>query len=193
MVASAIVTAGFRCAPLIRPTAYTAIATATPQPVVITIHPDFSPLVPRQDHIGDNPIAEHDQHHRPDGFRQKRLHPHLRRVNARTGCYHSAGRYGGSALGARCSACSALGGREGNLAGSWKLEAGSWKLEAGKLPLACSPAISKETGPSGSIGEGPSGPAIMRSDSRLMAPAKAQAIPPGCNQLQAYGTGLYTA
>src|SRR5688572_20420524 len=44
MVASAIVTAGLRCAPLMRPTAYTAIVTATPHPTVMTIQPEFAPF-----------------------------------------------------------------------------------------------------------------------------------------------------
>jgi hypothetical protein len=41
IAASPIVTAGLRWAPLIRPTAYTAVATATPHPTVITIQPPF--------------------------------------------------------------------------------------------------------------------------------------------------------
>jgi hypothetical protein len=42
--AKAIVTAGLRCAPLIRPTEYTATATATAHPVVMTIQPEFCPF-----------------------------------------------------------------------------------------------------------------------------------------------------
>src|SRR5687768_4622197 len=45
MVASAMVTAGLRCAPLMRPTAYTATATAIAQPAVITIQPELCPFV----------------------------------------------------------------------------------------------------------------------------------------------------
>src|SRR4029453_469199 len=45
MAARPMVTAGLRCAPLIPPTAYTANATATPHPKVITIQPLFCPLV----------------------------------------------------------------------------------------------------------------------------------------------------
>ena len=45
MAARPMVTAGLRCAPLIRPTEYTANATATPHPKVITIQPLFWPLV----------------------------------------------------------------------------------------------------------------------------------------------------
>src|SRR5256885_5227108 len=40
-----MVTAGFKCAPLKAPTAYTATATPNPQPAVMTIHPPFWPLV----------------------------------------------------------------------------------------------------------------------------------------------------
>src|SRR5258707_1162940 len=45
MEARPMVTAGFKCAPLKAPTAYTAIATPNPQPAVMTIHPEFWPLV----------------------------------------------------------------------------------------------------------------------------------------------------
>src|SRR4029077_7425953 len=45
MDARPMVTAGFRCAPLKAPTAYTATATPNPQPAVMTIHPAFWPLV----------------------------------------------------------------------------------------------------------------------------------------------------
>ena len=44
MEASASVIAGFRCAPLTRPTAYTATITATAHPKVMTIHPLPSPF-----------------------------------------------------------------------------------------------------------------------------------------------------
>ena len=40
-----MVTAGLMWAPLMRPTAYTAMATAMAHPVVITIHPEAWPLV----------------------------------------------------------------------------------------------------------------------------------------------------
>src|SRR6266498_1648616 len=42
--AMASVTAGFRCPPLIHPTEYTATATPSPHPAVITIQPLFWPL-----------------------------------------------------------------------------------------------------------------------------------------------------
>ncbi len=42
VIASATVSAGFKCAPLILPTAYAAIATAIPHPIVITIHPELA-------------------------------------------------------------------------------------------------------------------------------------------------------
>src|ERR1044071_5482933 len=45
MAAKLIVTAGFKCAPLIVPTEYTATATARPHPVVITIQPPLLPAV----------------------------------------------------------------------------------------------------------------------------------------------------
>src|SRR5687767_3024235 len=45
IVASPIVTAGLRCAPLTLPTEYTASVTASAQPVVITIQPASLPLV----------------------------------------------------------------------------------------------------------------------------------------------------
>src|SRR6266850_6363851 len=45
MDARPIVTAGFKCAPLKLPTAYTAIVTANAQPAVMTIQPAFWPLV----------------------------------------------------------------------------------------------------------------------------------------------------
>src|SRR5437899_10719360 len=45
MAASAIVTAGLRCAPLMELTRYTATATASAQPAVMTIQPLFWPLV----------------------------------------------------------------------------------------------------------------------------------------------------
>src|SRR5438105_8182182 len=45
VVARAIVTAGFRCAPLILLTQYTAIVTPSAQPAVITIQPELWPLV----------------------------------------------------------------------------------------------------------------------------------------------------
>src|SRR2546422_1362468 len=45
MEARPMVTAGFKCAPLKAPTAYTATATPNPQPAVMTIHPLFWPLV----------------------------------------------------------------------------------------------------------------------------------------------------
>ena len=41
MAAKPRVMAGFKCAPLMRPTAYTPIATASAQPVVMTIQPEF--------------------------------------------------------------------------------------------------------------------------------------------------------
>src|SRR6266566_9681171 len=40
-----MVTAGFKCAPLNVPTAYTATVTPNPQPAVMTIHPAFWPFV----------------------------------------------------------------------------------------------------------------------------------------------------
>ena len=51
--ANPIVKAGFKCAPLIDPTAYAATATAKPHPIVITIQPesfanDFFKLTPAQ-------------------------------------------------------------------------------------------------------------------------------------------------
>src|SRR6266478_1184680 len=45
MEARPIVTAGFKCAPLKLPTAYTATATPNAQPAVMTIHPALWPLV----------------------------------------------------------------------------------------------------------------------------------------------------
>src|SRR5690242_19824257 len=45
MAASPIVTAGFRCAPLNVPTAYTASVTANAHPAVMTIQPLFCPFV----------------------------------------------------------------------------------------------------------------------------------------------------
>src|SRR6266480_4937383 len=45
MEARPIVTAGFKCAPLNAPTAYTATATPNAHPAVMTIHPLFWPLV----------------------------------------------------------------------------------------------------------------------------------------------------
>src|SRR2546428_12037105 len=45
MEARPIVTAGFKCAPLKLPTAYTATVTPNAQPAVMTIHPAFWPLV----------------------------------------------------------------------------------------------------------------------------------------------------
>ena len=45
MEARPMVTAGFKCAPLKLPTAYTATVTPNPQPAVMTIHPAFWPLV----------------------------------------------------------------------------------------------------------------------------------------------------
>src|SRR3989449_9314933 len=45
MEARPMVAAGFKCAPLKAPTAYTATATPNPQPAVMTIHPAFWPLV----------------------------------------------------------------------------------------------------------------------------------------------------
>src|SRR6266571_1132920 len=45
MEARPIVTAGFKCAPLKAPTAYTATATPNAHPAVMTIHPLFWPLV----------------------------------------------------------------------------------------------------------------------------------------------------
>src|SRR2546422_3150996 len=45
MEARPMVTAGFKCAPLKAPTAYTAIVTPNAQPAVITIQPAFWPLV----------------------------------------------------------------------------------------------------------------------------------------------------
>src|SRR5256886_1140972 len=45
MEARPMVTAGFKCAPLKLPTAYTATATPNAQPAVMTIHPAFWPLV----------------------------------------------------------------------------------------------------------------------------------------------------
>src|SRR2546421_1923351 len=45
IAARPMVTAGFRCAPLKLPTAYTATATPKAQPAVMTIHPAFWPLV----------------------------------------------------------------------------------------------------------------------------------------------------
>ncbi len=44
MVASASVTAGFKCPPLMLPTQYTPTVTASAQPVVMTIQPEFWPL-----------------------------------------------------------------------------------------------------------------------------------------------------
>src|SRR5438445_12644757 len=45
MEARPMVTAGFKCAPLKAPTAYTATATPNAHPAVMTIHPLFWPLV----------------------------------------------------------------------------------------------------------------------------------------------------
>src|SRR2546430_4624181 len=45
IAARPMVTAGFRCAPLKLPTAYTATATPKAQPAVMTIQPAFWPLV----------------------------------------------------------------------------------------------------------------------------------------------------
>src|SRR5260370_35167059 len=45
MEARPMVTAGFKCAPLKLPTAYTATVTPNAQPAVMTIHPAFWPLV----------------------------------------------------------------------------------------------------------------------------------------------------
>src|SRR5467141_2426687 len=45
MKARPIVTAGFKCAPLKLPTAYTATVTPNAQPAVMTIQPAFWPLV----------------------------------------------------------------------------------------------------------------------------------------------------
>ena len=59
--ASAIVTAGVRCAPLTLLTQYTATVTANAHPAVMTIHPELWPLGAVQDDVGDDAIAKHDE------------------------------------------------------------------------------------------------------------------------------------
>src|SRR2546430_2802872 len=73
MEARPMVTAGFKCAPLKLPTAYTATATPNAQPAVMTIHPAFWPLVLLSTTLV-TAIAQDDQQHGAEEFCKERWH-----------------------------------------------------------------------------------------------------------------------